>query len=967
VDRARLQDLLSWAEGSDGNGASAAVARVVRARLENGEPDAADVAEATRWAKAARNDRSAATRSRARGVLAVAGKAVPQPNTRPRRKAQRSARFTRPTPLLSVRLSRRAKAAAVVLAVAALAAAAVLGATKVAQAAFRPALIVEGPPSGAAFGRAQIGKLAFAVRADRGALAKEDWTLDGGDVTQRVRFVGNRLVLRPAKLDDGEHTIEISQGGGFLGASTHRRIFFTVDLTPPQVHLLKPLLAKQWRPLRIAAQTEAGARVTIAGRQARVNGDGRIAASLPPPLPEKLMFRVIDAAGNRWTRRLPVAIEPRRPPVAVRGVHVTAYGWADNALRNGVLQLIAQHRVNAVEIDLKDEGGLVGFDPPVPLARRIGAAHDIYDLDKLVRQLHARGIRVIGRLVCFRDPILARAAWKRGRHDEVIQTPGGGPYAGYGGFTNFANPIVRRYNVDIAVAAARAGVDDVLYDYVRRPDGPLNSMVFPGLRGDPAREIVRFLRETRLALRPYGTYFGVSVFGVAATRPDEVAQDIPRMAHEADYVSPMVYPSHWGPGEYNVSNPNAQPYQIVARSLRDFKRDTHNTGARLVPWLQDFTLGVTYGPEQVRAQIEAARRDGIREFLLWDPLVTYTSDALTPDAPAFSRGLAKPRPAAEAPSSTAQQPPPAKKQTPAAPGVTAVEGRKPNELGVIPVIMHHEIRPDRVGAFDQTPAEFRAELEKLWRQGYWPVTAADLATGRLGAVPAGKTPVVLTFDDSTQFQFFYTPDGKIKSNTAIAIMLDFAREHPAFKPAGTFYVLREPFAGISRGPAMLRWLVAHGFELGDHTHDHIPLNTLDDGAVQRELVEGARVITHAVPSYRITTMALPLGALPHRRRLALRGRWHGQSYSFAAVFLAGAEPAPSPFTTTFDRNAVPRIRTSHLPWNGERDFCAEFWLHELKLHPKLRYVSDGDPARITFPRSDGNTLAPRYRARANPY
>jgi hypothetical protein len=126
------------------------------------------------------------------------------------------------------------------------------------------------------------------------------------------------------------------------------------------------------------------------------------------------------------------------------------------------------------------------------------------------------------------------------------------------------------------------------------------------------------------------------------------------------------------------------------------------------------------------------------------------------------------------------------------------------------------------------------------------------------------------------------------------------------------------------------------------------------------------VITDALPGYRITTMALPLGALPHTRRLALRGGWHGHSYRFTVAFLAGAEPAPSPFSRKFDRNAVPRIRASHLPWNGERDFTAEFWLHELKLHPELRYVSDGDPARITFPRTETSTLAPRYRARANP-
>ena len=947
-----MQDLLRWAEGSDADGAeAAAVARLVRAHLASEDPDSADVAHATQWAKAARSDDRAAVRSRARTLLALASDLARSAPTHER------APQLRPR----VHLSRRATIA---LAAVGLGAAVVAGAIKAATAAFAPSLSLEGPRSGEAIGRERAAKLTFAVHAERSVLAKQRWTLDGRDVTARVDAQVARLVFRPGPLHDGRHTLEVTQGGGFLGTSARRRVSFTIDLTPPRLRLLKPLQTTRWRPLQIAVRTEPGTRVTIDGRKARVDDDGRIAASLSPPLPAQVKFAAVDGAGNRSTRRLAVSIVPRRPGVAVRGVHVTAYGWADTTLRRGVLRLIAEHRINTIEIDLKDEGGLVGFDPEIPLARRIGAAQPVYDLAQLVRQMHARGIRVIGRLVCFRDPLLAKAAWKSGRRDQVVQTPSGGPYAGYGGFTNFANSGVRRYNIDVAVAAARAGVDDVLYDYVRRPDGPLKSMLFPGLQGSPSRAIVDFLRETRLALRPYGTYFGVSVFGVAATRPDEVAQDIPQMARQADYVSPMVYPSHWGPGEYNVANPNAEPYAIVARALRDFKRDTRNTGARIVPWLQDFTLGVTYGPAEVRAQIDAARRDGIDEFLLWDPIVTYTSEALTTNARAFVRGLANPNATPAPPQTSRVQT--TKTPTPA-PAVKASNGRKPNELGVIPVIMHHEIRPDRVGAFDQTPGEFRAELEKLWRQGYWPVTAAALATRRLDSVPAGRTPVVLTFDDSTRFQFFYAPAGKIKSDTAIGIMLDFARTHPGFKPAGTFYVLREPFAGIPRGPAMLRWLVAHGFELGDHTHDHIPLNTLDDRDVQRELVEGARVITNAVPGYRIRTMALPLGTLPQTRSLALRGRWRGQSYRFAAAFLAGAEPAPSPFSKTFDRNAVPRIRTSHLPWNGERDFCAEFWLHELKQHPELRYVSDGDSTRITFPRDERSALAPRFATSAKSY
>ena len=250
-----------------------------------------------------------------------------------------------------------------------------------------------------------------------------------------------------------------------------------------------------------------------------------------------------------------------------------------------MLALIAAHRINTVELDLKDEGGIAGWNPPVALARTIGAAQPIYDLAATVRRLHALGVRVIGRIVCFRDPILATAAWRDGRRNEVVQTPSGGEYAGYGGFTNVADPVVRAYNVAIAVAAARAGVDDILYDYVRRPDGPLVDDALPG----PARDRRRLRSST--SCDRHGSHSArttpSSALPCSASRrhgPQEVAQDVPQMARQVDYIAPLVYPSHWGAGEYGVADPNAQPYQIVQRSLARLRarRRRHAGAARPV-------------------------------------------------------------------------------------------------------------------------------------------------------------------------------------------------------------------------------------------------------------------------------------------------------------------------------------------------------------------------------------------------
>ena len=528
-----------------------------------------------------------------------------------------------------VRLTIRPRTAVIAVA---LVAGLTAGGVMAARVVSTPTLEVSGPASGTAIGPLQDGRLVFRANGNSRLLRREHWSLDGRDVTRFVQLRDGVAIYRPGRLDEGGHEVDVRAGGGFLGASARKQIDFAVDLTPPFLDVPGPFRTTAWHPLAVSGKTDANAQVTVAGRTVAVD-HGKFSISLSAPQPRLITVVATDPAGNSTVSQQPMIVVPRRPAAPIRGVHVTADAWGNPALRRGVLALIAEHRINTVEIDLKDEGGIAGWNPPVPLARTIGAAQPIYDLAATVRRLHALGVRVIGRLVCFRDPILAAAAWRDGRRNEVVQTPSGGEYAGYGGFTNVADPVVRAYNVAIAVAAAKAGVDDVLYDYVRRPDGPLSTMHFPGLNGTAADAVVDFLRQTRLALRPYHTFLGASVFGVAATRPEEVAQDVPQMARQVDYIAPLVYPSHWGAGEYGVADPNAQPYQIVQRSLLDFERDVAGTPARLVPWLQDFSLGVSYGPYQVRAEIAAARHDGIDEFLLWDPAVTYTSSALDPNAP----------------------------------------------------------------------------------------------------------------------------------------------------------------------------------------------------------------------------------------------------------------------------------------------------------------------------------------------
>ena len=152
--------------------------------------------------------------------------------------------------------------------------------------------------------------------------------------------------------------------------------------------------------------------------------------------------------------------------------------------------------------------------------------------------------------------------------------------------------------------------------------GRLDGMYIPGVGlDDPSPVIVDFLRQSQSILREFGVFQGVSVFGISATRGEYIAQDVAGMAQYVDYVSPMIYPSHWSRGEYGVAHPEAQPYDITRASLADFQRVLDGTNTALVPWLQDFSMRVQYGPVVSSNRRRCIVR--IYDWLLWDPTVTY--------------------------------------------------------------------------------------------------------------------------------------------------------------------------------------------------------------------------------------------------------------------------------------------------------------------------------------------------------
>ena len=477
----------------------------------------------------------------------------------------------------------------------------------------------------------QLGERAAAAPEIRVPAGTTKLELDGIDLLPDAERQGGRLLARAGALGPGEHTLAVSVGRA-LRPDRSRTLRFTVDAVPPEVSAAPVPAVALDQKVVVEGTAEKDATVRVGDIKADVK-DGRYRVEVPPPVPAEVVVTATDRAGNEAVARVGVATV--QPPT--RAVHMSALAWVTPSLRDPVVELLEQGRINAIQLDVKDEGGEVGHASAVPLAKEIGAVKDRFVLKDAVDDIHRRGGRVIARIVALRDPKLAQASWDGGRRDDVVQTPDGDRFGAYqGGFLNSASHHVREYTAALAIEAAEAGADEVLLDYIRRPDGDLQGMVFPGLADGEGEEqavedaVVDHVADLHRRVRAAGARLGASVYGIAASRPQEIAQDIPRLSQHVDYLAPMLYPSHWSKGEYGIAEPNRSPGPITSKAIIDFGEAMAGSSAALVPWFQDFTLGISYGETEVRAQIDAAADLGVKDFLLWDAQCTYTGEALDP-------------------------------------------------------------------------------------------------------------------------------------------------------------------------------------------------------------------------------------------------------------------------------------------------------------------------------------------------
>lgn len=380
-------------------------------------------------------------------------------------------------------------------------------------------------------------------------------------------------------------------------------------------------------------------------------------------------------------------------PKSVRGVYMSSLYASNLSLREKLVDLIDTTELNTVVLDIKDSYGRISFQVHDPLLVKMGAKSGVIpDAKEFIAELHKKGIYVIGRIATFQDSYFAQ-----NYPQYAVKTKTG---AVWGDRKNVhwldagAEP-VWDYIGTLAEEAHSIGFDEINFDYIRFPsDGDMENIAFP-YSGTRAKPVVLndFFTYIDHRFHPQGIPISADVFGmVTSARGDlGIGQVWENALRHFDYVSPMVYPSHYPAHFDGIANPNAEPYQTVFNALqtgvtrakvlahppapvvatRATSTKSASTSkaysttsttssvasvalaltvsttstttsvatsstpvapirvAEIRPWLQDFSLGkVKYTAELVRTQIDATYKNGLESWLLWNASNVYTKGAL---------------------------------------------------------------------------------------------------------------------------------------------------------------------------------------------------------------------------------------------------------------------------------------------------------------------------------------------------
>ncbi|MFA5577309.1 MAG: polysaccharide deacetylase family protein [Tissierellaceae bacterium] len=287
---------------------------------------------------------------------------------------------------------------------------------------------------------------------------------------------------------------------------------------------------------------------------------------------------------------------------------------------------------------------------------------------------------------------------------------------------------------------------------------------------------------------------------------------------------------------------------------------------------------------------------------------------------------------------------------------------KPNEAGDIMILMYHNVGEEEA-EWTRTPENLRKDLETLYEKGYRAISLKDYVNNNMD-IEAGKTPVILTFDDGNENNFRMIEDENgehvIDPRSALGILEEFKEDYPDFGTTATFFVFgNNPFRQREFLDFKLNFLVENGYDIGNHTIDHRSVKKIDDKEIIQEVIgRQVEIIGDILPGYEMNTYALCYGERPENKELEEylgQGSYGDISYRNIAILNVGWNPAPSPITSKFNPLSLPRVRASETKVDKVGIYN---WLEYFDKNPHKRYISDGVSELTTIPKSMEDLIDP---------